>query len=123
MSDTTRRLAGGGSITIDGVAYPLRANPVYRLSTTTRETLPGMDGIHGYSEKPSAAMIKAQLTDVANLSVTDFEGMTNVTIELQLSNGKVITGTGMWVTTAVEVNAMDATYDVTFEGDNVTENL
>ena len=119
MSDTTRRIAGSGSLTSDGVAFSVVDEPGYRLATRTRETMISMSSIDGYSEKPIAPYIKANLRDMPGFSVADFEDMTNVTVELVLNNGKVITGQGMWNTAAQEVNAGDAKFSVQFEGDNV----
>lgn len=119
MSDTSRRIAGGAYGSIDGVGTALVANPKYRLSTVTRESMTGMDGVHGYSEKPQPGMIGFQARDMPGLSIADFENMTNVTVELNLNNGKIITGTGMWLINAVEVSSAEATFDLEFHGDNV----
>lgn len=121
MSDTTRRIAGLAWMFVDGVQYPVVGNPGYGLSRVERETLAGMDGIHGYSEKPRPGFIRAQCRDVAGASIAAFEDMTNVSVTLQLANGKQVTGVGMWLTSAVEVNSADATYDLRFDGDDVRE--
>ena len=119
MSDSFRRISGAASLTIDGVSFAVVDEPGYRLATVTRESLVSMSSIDGYSEKPIVPYIKANLRDMPGFSVADFEAMTNVTVELVLNNGKVITGQGMWNTVAQEVNAADAKFSVQFEGDNV----
>ncbi|MFC0384335.1 phage tail tube protein [Muricoccus vinaceus] len=119
MSDTTRRIAGGAYATVDGLSLPLVGNPKYRPATVTRESLTGMDSVHGYSEKPQPGMIGFQCRDMLGVGIAAMQDWTNVTVELRLNNGKVVTGTGMWNTAAVEVNSADATFDLTFEGDNV----
>lgn len=119
MSDTTRRISGSAYATVDGLSLPVAGNPKYRAASVTRETVPGMDGIHGYSEKPQAGMIGFQCRDVLGVGIATFQDMTNVTVELRLNNGKTVTGTGMWLVSAVEVNSADGTFDLAFEGDNV----
>ncbi|MFH5924551.1 phage tail tube protein [Roseomonas xinghualingensis] len=119
MSDTSRRIAGSAWLTIDGLGFAVTGEPGYRLSTVTRETMVSMSGVDGYREAPVAPYIKAQLRDMPGISIADFEGMTNVTVELQLNNGKTITGVGMWCTSAVEVGSGDAAFSVQFEGDYV----
>ncbi|WP_043838842.1 phage tail tube protein [Muricoccus aerilatus] len=119
MSDTTRRISGSAYLTIDGLSFAVVGEPGYRLATVTRESLVSMTSIDGYSEKPIAPYIKATLRDMPGFSVADFEGMTNVTVELSLNNGKVITGQGMWNTAAQEVDAAEAKFAVQFEGDSV----
>ncbi|WP_424138166.1 phage tail tube protein [Roseomonas chloroacetimidivorans] len=119
MSDTTRRLAGGAYLTTDGIGWAVVGEPGYRLSSVTRETMASMSGIDGYSEKPQAPYIKAQVRDMPGLSIADLGDMTNVTVELQLNNGKIVTGIGMWLAGAPEVNSTDATCSVQFEGGTV----
>jgi hypothetical protein len=120
MSESMRRISGSSYATVDGLSVPNAGNPGYRASRVIRETLTGEDGVHGYSEKPQPGMIKFQARDMVGISVNDFEGATGVTVELQLANGKVVTGTDMWCVTALEVNGTDATFDLEFHGDLVT---
>ena len=41
-------LAGTASVTVDGTTYMVEGAFKYRPSTVKRETLTGMDGVHGY---------------------------------------------------------------------------
>jgi hypothetical protein len=119
MSESMRRIAGGSYGTIDGLSVPIAGNPGYRPSSVIRETMTGEDGVHGYSEKPQPGMIKFQCRDMAGIGISGFQDMSDVTVELRLNNGKIVTGTGMWNVTAIEVNSADATFDLEFHGDNV----
>jgi hypothetical protein len=119
MSDTTRRISGTSSATVGPLSVPVAANPGYRVSNVIRADVVGEDGVHGFSEKPQAGMIKFQARDMAGCSVSDFEGITSETVELTLNNGKVVTGTDMWCVSALDVNSSDATFDLEFHGDNV----
>jgi hypothetical protein len=120
MSDTTRRLAGTTYLTVDGLAFAVVGEPGYRLARSVRETMASESGVDGYSEKPQAGYIKAQVRDMQGISIADLGEMTNVTVELQLANGKTITGVGMWQAGDLAVNSSDATCTVQFEGDDVT---
>jgi hypothetical protein len=66
-------------------------------------------------------MMKAQLTDTGGLSVASLNAMTNVTVVAELANGKLITGRNMWTTGAQEVESVEATLDVVWEGADVSE--
>jgi hypothetical protein len=121
MADDTNRLAGVAYIYIDGQSYMLAGEPTYRVSKVSRETLDGMDDVHGYAEKRVAGAIGATLRDARTLSVASINAMTNVTVVLELANGKMITGRNMWSVDAQEVNAADATFQVKFEGKHVEE--
>lgn len=50
--DTTNRLAGTAYVTVNGVTVMVEGSFKYQTSTVNRTTLTGMDGVHGYKEKP-----------------------------------------------------------------------
>lgn len=77
--------------------------------------------IDGYRETIVPGFISAQIRDTAGTKVRGFQEMTDVTVTLKQANGKQVTGTGLWNTEAVEVNANDATFTVRFEGELVEE--
>ena len=121
MADNTNRLAGITFIYIDGKSYMLAGDGAYRVSKVSRESLAGQDRVHGYAEKPEAGMIGGTLRDAGDLSVSSINAMTNVSVMLELANGKVITGRNMWATDVQEVKTQDATFEVKFEGFSVEE--
>ena len=121
--DTTNRLAGIASIQVGGVTYLLQGELSYSPSTVTRETLAGQDQVHGFKEMPVAGFISGSLRDTNNLTVADFNSFTNVTVSLALANGKSVIGRNMWCVGVQEVKATEATFEVRFEGNSVTEVL
>lgn len=114
-------VGGTAFVTIDGKTYELVARARYRTTLVERETAKGMDGIHGFIERPVSGMIAGQFRDRGGQKLSDFGAMRDVTIVLELVNGKVITGSHMWSTTAAEVDASDGTFEATFESGSVTE--
>lgn len=121
MGDTTNRLAGTAEVTVDGVTIMVAGQFKYSPSTVKRETLTGMDTVHGYKEKPVAGFISCQVRDSGGTTVADFNGQTNVTVTAMLANGKTIIGSGLWTVEAQEVDSEDAVFDVRWEGTSVTE--
>ncbi|QCR38945.1 phage tail tube protein [Nissabacter sp. SGAir0207] len=121
MADTTNRLAGTAKVTVDGLTIMVAGNFKYSPSTVKRETLTGMDGVHGYKEKPQAGFIACQVRDSGGTTVADFNGQTNVSVVAELANGKTIIGSGLWTVEAQEVDSEDAVFDVRWEGVEVTE--
>lgn len=116
MANPTNRLAGTANLSVDGVTYMLAGEFEYSPSLVTRETLAGMDTVHGYSEKPIAPHIGGTLRDSGGLSVASLNAMTNVTLVVELANGKVIIGRNMWTVEAQTAKSTDATIDVKWEG-------
>lgn len=115
------RLAGTASLTVDGVNYLLVGDFEYNPSTITRESLVGMDDVHGFSEKKRVGSISGTLRDTGGLTVSDLNGMDNVTVVAQLANGKTIIGRNMWTVEDQTVKSTDATIDVKWEGPKVSE--
>ena len=123
MSATTsRRIAGATQILIDGVAFPV-TEASWSPSNVVRETLKGLDGVHGYSELPQQGAIHATLRDQGNYGVGSFNSKTSSDVQVQVASGKSIGGAGMWCTEAIMVSAAEGTYEVVFEGLAVTEIL
>ncbi len=122
MPDTSNRLAGTAYVTCDGITIMVAGAFKYSPSTVKRDTLTGMDGVHGYKETPNAPYISCQVRDSGGTSLSDFNGQTNVTIVGELANGKTIIGSGMWCVNTQEVDSTEATFDLRWEGGSVTEN-
>jgi hypothetical protein len=121
MTDFSNRLAGTANLTVDGASYMLVGDFEYNPSSFTRETLSGMDGVHGYSEKPRPGAINATLRDAGGLTVADLNAMRNVTIVTELANGKTVIARNMWTIEDQTAKAADATIEVKWEGFSVTE--
>lgn len=122
MANTANRLAGTCYLTVDGQTYLVAGDFEYSPSKVSRETLTGMDRVHGYAEKPNAGHISGTLRDAGNLSVAALNAMTNVTVVAELANGKTIIGRNMWTVDTQTSKAADATIDVKWEGMDVSEN-
>lgn len=122
MGDTSNRIAGTANVVVDGLTIMVAGKFKYRPSKVKRETLTGMDRVHGYKETPISGLISMDVRDSGGTSVSDFNDMTNVTVTATLANGKIIIGSGMWTTDAQEVESEDAVFSVTFESDDVSEN-
>lgn len=116
-------IAGFAYITVNGRSHSIAGEGTYRISTNKRETLIGQDGVHGYAEMPTAGMISWKGRDSGSLSVTDLNDATDVTVQLELANGKNIIARNAWRSgDPVEVSSEDATFTVQFESPDVTEN-
>lgn len=116
------RLAGITGLTIDGIAYMVVSDVTWSPARWRRETLIGLDAVHGFSELPQVGYIEATLRDSGDISVGDFNEMRCVEVQVQLANGKVVGGSNMWCISALEVRAAEGTFQVRFDGIDVSEN-
>ncbi len=77
--------------------------------------------MHGFSEVPIAGYIEATLRDSGAMTVGDFNEFRCVEVQIQLANGKIVSGANMWNTAALEVRSAEATFQVRFDGILVAE--
>lgn len=122
MSNTTNRLAGTAYVTVNGISIMVVGDFTYSPSKVKRETLSGMDFVHGYKEKPTPGFISMRVRDSGGTTVADFNNQTDVNIVAELANGKAIIGEGLWTVNTQEVKSEDAEFEVRWEGRSVTEN-
>ena len=114
-------LAGALDMTIAGTSYEVVDGVKYGLSTRERETLKSISGVTGYKETPIPGYIEATLRDAGTISLISFQNMVNTSIKVGVANGKSISGAGMWNIKALEVDPIEGTFEVRFEGPLVAE--
>lgn len=119
--DTTNRLAGTAYVTVDGLTVMVAGQFKYSVSKVERTTLTGMDSVHGYKEKPRAPFISYQARDSGGTSLEGLNDATNVTVVVELANGKTVIGENMWSVNTQDVDSEEATFDMRWEGGSVTE--
>lgn len=119
--DTSNRLAGTAYVTVNGVTVMVEGSFKYQPAKVNRTSLVGMDGVHGYKEKPVASYISMRLRDSGGTKVAGFNEQTNVNVIAELANGKTIIGRSLWTVNVQEVESEDAVFDVRWEGRDVTE--
>jgi Phage tail tube protein len=110
------RLAGTAYLAIDGKNVALVGDFEWDSGLVVRETLQGMDGIHGFKEKPKAGRISGMIRDLGGVSVSALNNLVNVTVTCELANGKRVTGRNMWQVGELVAKAEDATFELKFEG-------
>lgn len=118
---TCERLAGITGLTIDGTPYMVVSDVTWSPMRFRRETLAGLDAIHGFSEVPVQGYVEATVRDAGDLSVQSFNDMTCVEVLVSLANGKVVGGANMWCVSVLEVRAAEGTFQVRFDGVDVSE--
>jgi hypothetical protein len=120
---TCERLAGITGLTIDGTPYMVVSDVTWSPVRWRRETLLGLDAVHGFSEVPVQGYVEATLRDAGDMIVEDFNEMRCVEVLVSLANGKVVGGANMWCVSALEVRAAEGTFQVRFDGTDVSETV
>ena len=93
---TNNRRAGRIYLKIDGALCDAKGSFSYNLGHDKRDAIVGADGIHGYKETPQVPFIEGAITDRADLDLELISKADNVTVTLELVNGKVIVLANAW---------------------------
>jgi hypothetical protein len=89
MANEQRR-AGLITLKTGGEVQDAKGDFTYNLGIPKREAIIGADGVHGYKETPQVAFIEGAITDRSSLNVGDLALGKDLTITLELANGKTI---------------------------------
>lgn len=117
---TPLRRAGAASLSIDGDVFDIKASG-YDAVPVKREEIDAQNAFAGYSEMPKATRITATIIDAATLTVAGMMQKQNSTLVLTLANGKTVYGDNMACLECSAVNTVEATFEVVFVSNSVTE--
>src|SRR6516225_1772347 len=109
-------VAGVAYVKVDGQQFALRGNLQISVQSFERDGVAGLDGVHGYIEKPRVPFIQGEFSDIGGLSIQQLEQMCNVTVTAELNNGKTYLLRNAWTAPAMELNAAEGQVQVKWEG-------
>lgn len=112
---TNNRRAGRIYFKVDGTQYDAKGKFSYNLGLDKREAIVGADGVHGYKSTPQVAHVEGAITDSADLDLANFQGADNVTVTLELANGKIIVLSNAWFAGEGKVECEEGEIEVRFE--------
>ena len=110
------RIAGVGSLTIDGRQVAVRANLTVSPDPVERTMLAGQDRVHGYQELPRVPFIEADLSLDVQLAIEDLVLMVDVTVIAELADGRTFALREAMYKGGTEINTHDGTHKARFEG-------
>tara|TARA_R110002110_G_scaffold64634_7_gene178585 strand:+ start:521 stop:886 length:366 start_codon:yes stop_codon:yes gene_type:complete len=109
-------VGGTAYLKVNGKQYALRGSFIVSIDKFERESVSGMDGVHGFLEKPRPPRIAADLTFTDGLSPDELRDMSDVTVTAELNNGHTGTVINGWTTNAHEFDASEGKVSVAWEG-------
>lgn len=112
---TNNRRAGRIYIKVDGQQYDAKGDFTYNLGADKRDAIVGADGIHGYKETPQIPFIEGAFTDAPDLDLQKLAEGDNLTVTLELVNGKTIVLSNAWFAGEASVTTGEAEISVRFE--------
>jgi len=84
------RIGGIIRVKVDGTQFFAKGAFSYRVNPAMKEMVVGSDQVHGYKEMPQVPFIEGAITDRGNLDLLSLQEAVDVTVTLELANGKVI---------------------------------
>jgi hypothetical protein len=117
----TQRRAGIIQLQIQGEIYDAKGSFSYNLGREKRESIVGADRIHGFKAMPQPAFIEGEITDRGTLDLDKLVLSQDVTVTLQLANGKVIVLRDAFFAGEGTGNTEEANIAVRFEGASAEE--
>lgn len=115
------RIGGVANVFADGRSLPIRGNLTVSPDPSENQVVAGMDGVHGYNERPRAPFIQGDFSTKANVNLRDVARMTNVTVTAELANGKTFVLVNATRTTPSEINASEGSFTIRWEGESCRE--
>ena len=111
-----QRRSGTIFIKADGQQFDVVGNFDYNHGAPMREALVGHDKVHGFKEVPQVPFIEGEIRDSADLDVAALKALEDVTITLELANGKIFILRNAWFAGEGNVGTEEANIAVRFEG-------
>jgi hypothetical protein len=91
-----QRVAGLIQLKINGEIRDAKGEFTYYLGAPMRSDVIGADGVHGFTEEPKAPFIEGAITDRGTLDVDSLQRGKDLTVSLDLANGKMIVLRDAW---------------------------
>jgi len=115
--------ARAGKITLktDGMVKDAKGSFTYNLGHDKRTAIVGSDRVHGYASQPQVPFIEGVVTDGADLDLPALLDGKNLTVTLDLDNGKTIVLRQAWYAGEGNVTTEQGEIAVRWEGLSATE--
>ncbi len=116
-----QRKAGLIQVKVQGEIQDAKGAFTYGLGRPKREAIVGSDAVHGYKEMPQVAFIEGAITDRGSLDLAALVSGRDVTVTLELGNGKVIVLRDAWFAGEGTGSSEEGEIAVRWEGANAEE--
>ena len=112
-----KRIIGGtAQVRVDGETLDVMGDVTYSPVVEEREIRRGVDGHYSPKVTPVVPFIEIKVSDASNLNVKKLASAENVGVSLKLRNGKLFTLADADQVNRVEVDAIDTSFTLRYEG-------
>lgn len=110
-----KRVAGISYLKVGSTQYPIQELE-YHVTSTTREAVIGLNGVHGYKETYVAPYISGQITTAPEVSIETLHDTTDETVMVECPDGRVIVLRNAWYAGESTAAPADGKVAFKFEG-------
>ncbi len=111
-----KRIAGTMYCKIDGEQLEIQGGFECPAAEVTREAVMGQAGLAGYKETTVKQYVKVTALFMPDFPLATLQSNTELTITVELANGKVYTLSGAFLENEAPVKGDDGTIDLEFAG-------
>lgn len=112
----THGIGGTAYLKVNGKQYMLKGSIVVSIAPKEREGMAGMDGVHGFIEKPRVPFISGDFSVTGDTDMNEIEAMTDGTVTVELNNGKTAVLTNAWFSGPTDVDGAEGKVSLKWEG-------
>lgn len=112
----TKAVGGRIAVKYNGKMLRAKGSWTYNLGEDRKEGVVGSDGVHGFKTTPQVPFIEGEITDTADMNLSDLLKVTDATVTLELANGKVISLKDAWFASEGTGNTEEGNVGCRFEG-------
>lgn len=109
-------IGGTAYLKVDGQQFQLQGDLEIMPDDVEREGVAGQDGPHGYLERPRVPQISGTFSDDPALTFAGIARMTDVTVTVELINGKVFILRNAWTAESRTLSTNEGRYQVVWQG-------
>lgn len=111
-----RRVGGIIFFNVNGEGFQAKGEFTHNINRTKRESVVGVDRVHGFKEEPKPLYIEGAITDSDELDAQAFMQIRDATVTLTLANGKVVVLREAFYAADGDVTSSEGEIQVRFEG-------
>lgn len=115
------RVGGTIALKINGEIHNAKGAFTYNLGRPKRDAVVGHDRVHGFKEIPQVPFIEGEITDRLALDLESLVQGVDLTVILELANGKVISLRNAWFAGDGNVQTEEGNITARFEGMSADE--
>ncbi len=111
-----KAIAGVVYVRIDGTTVSVRGNVKCSMASESRESIAGVDGVHGHKVIPAVPFIELDVSDGDEADWTVLAAAKGVEIQAELTSGKVAVLSEAVQVNQLEVDGVEGQATLRFEG-------